>query len=439
MSRETASPALTVPQTSAPSINQLLLAYSCGCCGSALSSRPPTASTPYSPTQTPAPTPAESGAPTPVNMSAPVLSVEVQAPHVSLASGSSSTHPFPPLDRPSSEYDLVRVVSDIFVPRVGEISVESIYHAPQRHSDLAQLIETQNYINSPPPLPRRPQFPFAGRDVAGNKGRSLQSSVVHSAGNSSFIRGENDSARDAVSSTGDMASLDRGPFPIISGLLGPNPVVELPPSELANDVLNNPREAEALEARVGADVHAPERAPKPDGLNVEPEVENARAEHLELPYELPNAAPAIQPILHRISLSRHRWGVQDGDQSVPVPQKFVFSCVDAMRNIYSLPVCDDLMYTRFRQCDERHALHEPCAGRVLECPECRGLSAYWLNIVLEREIENLYFPCQNYSFGYREFPRAPLWHEHCEQCTHREPGMSDLKRASLDALAEFDV
>ncbi|KAJ8672414.1 hypothetical protein QAD02_003673 [Eretmocerus hayati] len=280
-SETAASPTLTVPQASAPSINQLLLAYSCGCCGPALLSCPSTASTPYSPT--PAPTPADSRAPTPVNVSAPVISVEVQAFCMSVASGSSGTHPFPPLDRPSSEYDLVRVVSDVRVPRVGEIPVEPVRRDPQHHAELARLIETQNYFNSIPPLPSRRRFPFARRDVAGNKGRPLQFPAVNSAGNPSSVRGENNSARDTVSSTGDTASFDREPFPIVSGLLNSNPVVELPPSEPANDVLNDPRVAEALEARVEAGVHVPDRAPEPDRPNEVPEVESARAEPLKLP------------------------------------------------------------------------------------------------------------------------------------------------------------
>ncbi|KAJ8666779.1 hypothetical protein QAD02_008441 [Eretmocerus hayati] len=242
MPRETAaSPTLTVPQASAPP----LISF-------------------FSHMVTPAPTPAESRTPTPVNVSTPVISVEVQAPHVSVASGSSGTHPFPPLGRPSSEYDLVRVVSDVLVLRVGEIPVESERRDPQRHADPAQLIETQNYIHSLPPLPPRPRLPFAGRDVAGNEDRLLQFPTVSSAGNSSSIHRENNSARDTVSSTGDIASLDREQFPIVSGLLNSNPVVELPLSELANDVLNDPRVAEALEARVEAGVHVPERAPEPD-------------------------------------------------------------------------------------------------------------------------------------------------------------------------------
>ncbi|KAJ8674470.1 hypothetical protein QAD02_005732 [Eretmocerus hayati] len=117
----------------------------------------------------------------------------------------------------------------------------------------------------PPPI--RPRFPFAGRDVAGNEGRPLQFPAVNSAGNPSSVRRGNNSARDTVSSTGNTASLDREPFPIVSGPLNSNPVVELPPSEPANDVLNDPRVAEALEARGEVGVHEPERAPEPDRPN----------------------------------------------------------------------------------------------------------------------------------------------------------------------------
>ncbi|KAJ8673801.1 hypothetical protein QAD02_005063 [Eretmocerus hayati] len=320
MPRETvASPTLTMPQASAPSINQLLLAYGCGCCGPAPLSRPSTASASYSPTQTPAPTPAESRAPTPVNVSAPVISVGVQAPHLSVASGSSGTHPFPPLDRPTSEYDLVRVISDVLVPRVGEIPVEPVRRDPQHHADLAQLIETQDYGSSVPLLPPRPRFPFAGRDVAGNEGRPLQFPAVNSAGNPSSVRRGNNSARDTVSSTGNTASLDREPFPIVSGPLNSNPVVELPPSEPANDVLNDPRVAEALEARVEVGVHEPERAPEPDRPN-EVSLQDSHlllAEHpfiRSLPFcftqrrrrsgspESPNSAPQRPTILRSVLL-----------------------------------------------------------------------------------------------------------------------------------------
>ncbi|KAJ8685061.1 hypothetical protein QAD02_020854 [Eretmocerus hayati] len=302
MPRETAaSPTLTMPQASAPLINQLLLAYGCGCCGPALLSRPSTASTHYSPTQTPAPTPAESRAPTPVNVSAPVISVGVQAPHLSVASGSSGTHPFPPLDRPISEYDLVRVVSDVLVPRIGEIPAEPVRRDPQHHADLAQLIETQDYVSSVPLLPPRPRFPFAGRDVAGNEGRPLQFPAVNSAGNPSSVRRGNNSARDTVSSTGNTASLDREPFPIVSGPLNSNPVVELPPSEPANDVLNDPRVAEALEARVEVGVHEPERAPEPD----RPNERRRRPGSPESPNSAPQSPTLLRSVLLRNTLRRN--------------------------------------------------------------------------------------------------------------------------------------
>ncbi|KAJ8666460.1 hypothetical protein QAD02_008122 [Eretmocerus hayati] len=282
MPRETtASPTLTMPQASAPSINQLLLAYGRGCCGPALLSRPSTASTPYSPTQTPAPTPAESRAPTPVNVSAPVISVGVQAPHLSVASGSS--------------------VSDVLVPRVGEIPVEPVRRDPQHHADLAQLVETQNYVNSVPLLPPRPRFPSAGRDVAGNEGRPLQFPAVNSVGNPSSVRRENNSARDTVSSTGNTASLDREPFPIVSGSLNSNPVVELPPSEPANDVLNDPRVAEALEARVEDGVHEPERAPEPD----RPNERRRRSGSPESPNSAPQRPTTLRSVLLRNTLRRH--------------------------------------------------------------------------------------------------------------------------------------
>ncbi|KAJ8672167.1 hypothetical protein QAD02_003426 [Eretmocerus hayati] len=153
----------------------------------------------------------------------------------------------------------------------------------------------------------------------------------------------------------------------------------------------------------------------------------------------PTPIPQVTNPTTSLPLNREIWDIRSGGSYITLPQRFVVSCVEAIRSIYACFVCDDLIYPHYFQCDFGHSICDRCASRVNRCPECRCAHLSWRNITLERQTASLYFPCRHFLRGCREFPSAAAWMAHCDNCVFREPPMSPSRREAIDQLARLGL
>ena len=108
-----------------------------------------------------------------------------------------------------------------------------------------------------------------------------------------------------------------------------------------------------------------------------------------------------------------------------------------LEELYTCPMCMDLLYPFVIQCDNAHSVCSSCAAKLDSCPICQGDRPYFRNLWMKKLAERLRWPCRNAWRGCKEIVPAPQWHEHADSCTHTPPPVDEEERDRK--MVEFEA
>lgn len=171
-------------------------------------------------------------------------------------------------------------------------------------------------------------------------------------------------------------------------------------------------------------------SPVPGSASNEPLLEEAAG--VDLPDFPDNGGVGFDPVVAALAVQR------DAVVAPVLASRFGFtlgvpggSVEDALHKLLFCPLCDDLMYPIYMQCDNSHHLCPRCVGKVQVCPYCRECRPYWRNRGLEDFVATMTHPCRYVQDGCTIRLEADEWYLHSDSCEFRP---ADLPDAEVEAI-----